>query len=141
MSLYLDASILLPLVLNEATSVRIDAWLGEARDDLFVSDLADAEFRSAISRQVRMGLFDAAQAAEAHRQFDHWRDAATVPVENLPVDVRAAARLVRRPVPKLLAPDAIHLATCRRLGATLVTHDLRLIAAAGTEGLAVLSPA
>lgn len=140
MSLYLDASILVPLVLPEARSPDVEAWFAGARGDLIVSDLADAGVRSAISRAVRTGGLSEAQAAEAHLHFDQWRDEAAISIENLPVDIRAAARLVRRPVPKLLAPDAIHLATCRRLGLTLVTHDLRLIDVARREAIAVLNP-
>lgn len=140
MSLYLDASVLLPLVLPEAASARIDAWLRDARGDLIVSDLADAEFRAAISRRVRMDELREEKATQLHLLFDQWRDEAARPLETLSVDIRAAARLVRKPFPKLLTPDAVHIATCRRLGLTLVTHDRRLLEVGRREGVKVLSP-
>ena len=140
MSLYLDASVLLPLLLPEAASERVHAWLTAAEGDLIVSDLVDAELRAAISRLVRMGQLGDHQAAELHLRFDEWRDEVTRPLENLPVDIRAAARLVRKPLPKLLTPDAVHVATCRRLDLTLVTHDRRLLEIARREGVGVLSP-
>jgi predicted nucleic acid-binding protein len=93
-----------------------------------------------LSRHVRTGELAEDDAAKIRIQFDQWRDEVTQPVENLPVDIRAAARLVQKPFPKLLTPGATHLATCRRLGITLVTHDLGLLEIGRREGIATLSP-
>lgn len=99
-----------------------------------------AEFRSQISRRVRKGELSPAQADQVNTGFDQWREDATAPLEHAPADIRAAARMVRIPFPKLLTPDAIHIATCRRLGFSLVTYDRRLIEAAEREGVQTVSP-
>jgi predicted nucleic acid-binding protein len=141
LSLYLDASVLVPLSLPEASSRLIEAWLKSAKAELIVSDLAHAEFHAALSRRVRTGELAEDDARKIRVEFDQWRDEAAQTVENLPVDIRAAARLVQNPFPKLLTPDAIHIATCRRLGVTLVSHDRRLLEVGSREGIATLNPA
>lgn len=140
MSLYLDASVLIPLFVTEPASERLEAWVRSVSEDLFVADLAAAEFRSGVSRRVRMKVFGDDLAASIHDAFDEWRDQATQSIENIPVDIRAAERFVRRPIPRLLTPDAIHLATCRRLALTLVTNDEVLTRIAEREQVATLSP-
>jgi hypothetical protein len=64
---------------------------------------------------------------------------------SLPVDIGASdARLayiyVRRFDLGLRAPDALHLATARRLDATLITLDRRLATAAQEMGIPVKVP-
>jgi predicted nucleic acid-binding protein len=51
-------------------------------------------------------------------------------VKTTSYDIEAADRIVRDLETKLSAPDGIHLAVTKRLGAVLVTFDLRLAAAA-----------
>lgn len=140
MSLYLDASVLLPLSVPEAASGRVEVWLKSTKAELVVSDLAHSEFHAAISRRVRTDELAEHHAAQIRLQFDQWRDEVARSLENLPVDIRAAARLVQKPFPRLLTPDAIHIATCRRLGITLVTHDRRLLEIGRREGVTTLSP-
>lgn len=141
MSLYLDASMLVPLHVEEPLSIELDRWFKSTPHRMVISDLAAAEFVSAISRQVRMDLLDPEQAAEIVDGFDRWRIQVSDPLENLPTDIRTAAALVRRAKPKLLVPDAVHLATCRRLGLTLVTHDHRMIEHAQLMAMSLLVPA
>lgn len=52
-------------------------------------------------------------------------------------DIDAARDLVRHIELKLRAPDAIHLATAQRLGATLATFDVTLASAARALGVEV----
>ena len=135
MSLYLDTSVVVPLFVSEGGSDRVLRWIAEQTDPLMLSDLTVTEFHAVISRLVRQGVIDASHAEEIREQFDLWREAATEPLENLPADIRAAGQLVRSPLPKLLTADATHLATCRRLGMTLVTADLDLHSIAAREGV------
>lgn len=139
MSFYLDTSILVALWIAEAGTERAETWLRSVLGDVFVSDLADAEFRAAISRLVRMNALTDMQADELHRNFDRWKNDVAQPLETPSVDVRRAAHLVRTPLPKLHAPDAIHLATCARLRLTLVSYDSDLLQIAGREGVTTLN--
>ena len=141
MSFYLDASVLVPLHVEESKSAVLQRWVANADEPLAISDLAAAEFASAISRLVRMTEVTAETAMHVVDDFDRWRSETADMVENQPVDIRAAARLVRQPDPKLLAPDAIHLATCRRMGLTLVTYDGDMAAVAKRLGIAIAVPA
>ena len=140
MSLYLDTSVLVPVHVRETTSDLVDRWLERSDDTIVLSDLAAGEFAAAISRLVRMNRATAASAAEILRDFDRWRDASTERVQNTPEDVRAAGSLVRVPHPKLLMPDAIHLATCRRTRHVLVTFDGDLAEIANRLGIGCESP-
>lgn len=140
MSLYLDTSILLPLHVEEPTSASLHKWLEGASGALLVADLAVVEFGSAVSRLVRMGHMTPAVAAETIGDFEHWRRIGAVRVDTLPADIRFAAELVREPHPPLLAGDAIHLATCKRLGAILVTRDRDLLKIGESLGIACFSP-
>lgn len=139
MSLYLDASVIVPLFVQETHSDAIAGWIEQVEEPLLVSDLAASEFASALSRMVRKGELTEAALPSRHLAFEDWRWELTTPVENWSADIRAAARLVRSPFPRLLTPDAIHLATCDRLGAVLVSNDEALREVAAREGVPTLS--
>lgn len=141
MSFYLDTSAVVPIFIRELQTDRMLAWIETTSAELIVSDLTVAEFRSQMSRRVRKDELQPAQADQVNAGFDQWREDAAAPLENVPADIRSAARMVRIAFPKLLTPDAIHIATCARLGLTLVTYDKRLTEAAKREGVATLSPA
>lgn len=141
MSLYLDNCVLVPLHVAEPASEMMRGWIAGQDQQLVTSDLAAGEFGSALSRLVRMGRLSLAAAQDIHGDFDQWREADTQPVEHQPIDIRVAARFVRQPEPKLLMPDAIHMATCQRLGLTLVTHDGDLAEMARARGIMVVVPA
>ena len=140
MSLYLDTSILIPLLVPEPRSKSLQAWIETATDTLLISDLAVAEFHSAMSRYVRMKHLPEDAVAISRAGFESWCRGSARRVENLPVDTRRAAELVQVPSPKLLTPDAIHIATCERLGATLVTHDDAMVYRASRRGLTCVVP-
>ena len=141
MSGYLDTNVVVPLFVIESNSGSIATWLAGRRDGLFLGDLVVAEFNSALSRLVRQRHLTEERASDVRGQFDLWREDATEAVEHLPADIRAAGILVRSPHPRLLSADAIHLATCRRLNLTLITHDLDLQIIATREGIRWESPA
>lgn len=130
MSVYLDASVLLPTVIPEPGSGAVDRFLAQATSELLVSDFAVAEVASGISRLVRMRLLDSRRANLMLAAFDAWRAAGAQPADMESADVRWAAIVVRRFDLMLRAPDALHLAICQRLEARLVTMDVRLAAAA-----------
>ncbi len=139
MSIYLDASFLVPTLVEEPVSAAVKAYLA-TRPDRLISDFGAAEVASALSRLVRSGLLTAAQGAARLADFDAWRAATSSPADVHPADLRLAYAYVRRFDLALRAPDALHLAIAHRLNATLVTLDGRLERAAGQLGIAVEVP-
>jgi hypothetical protein len=140
LSLYLDTSVIVPLHVEETRSEAVRAWIDQQSRPLIISDLAAAEFASALSRLVRTGHMTHNFALEALDDFEKWRAQVTLPAETIPHDIRLAAQLVREPNPPLLVPDAIHLATCQRLGSTLVTDDADLLKVADMLSIPCVSP-
>ncbi|MEJ0066785.1 MAG: type II toxin-antitoxin system VapC family toxin [Caulobacteraceae bacterium] len=140
MALYLDASVMLPTLVAEATSSTVLGFLAAATDELLVSDYAAAEVASALSRLVRMGRLSTDAGRNRLARFDSWRNADTSPIALDNTDVQAAAVLVRRFELKLRTPDALHLAVSVRLGARLVTYDGTLADAAAACGTPAIRP-
>ncbi len=135
MSVYLDASVILPTLIEEAASVVVDRFMDELDDDMIVSEFAAAEVASALSRLVRTGLLDREDASRRLADFDAWRATAARDLDLLASDVRLANVFVRRFDLMLRAPDALHAAACRREDHLLVTLDKRLAAAAVELGV------
>lgn len=135
MSVYLDASVILPILIEEDGSATVDRYLAGVGEELFVSDFAAAEVASALSRLVRTGLLDGQDAADRLADFDAWRAGSTTDFEFRGADIRLANVYVRRFDLMLRAPDALHAAACQRAGLLLVTMDRRLAAAADSLGV------
>jgi uncharacterized protein len=140
LNLYLDASVLMPAVIEEPSSTAVRELFRNRPDDLSVGDFAAAEVASALSRLVRMERLTATEAAERLADFDEWRASATEVAEIDTHDCRLANTYVRRFDLKLRAPDALHAAICRRLELQLATLDRRLAAAARALGISVVVP-
>jgi predicted nucleic acid-binding protein len=139
-SLYLDASVLMPTLIAEPTSASVDEFLRANAEVLAVSDFAATEVASALSRLVRMDRLSVAAAADRLADFDAWRAGTTENPDMSAADCRLANTYVRRFDLKLRAPDALHAAICRRLELTLVTLDRRLATAAGELGIDAAVP-
>jgi predicted nucleic acid-binding protein len=137
LSVYLDASVILPTLIEEAASALVDRFMAELTDELIVSEFASAEVASALSRLVRTGLLDREDASLRLADFDAWRAAATRDLDLQPADARLANVFVRRFDLMLRAPDALHAAACRREDHLLVTLDRRLALAAVELGVRV----
>lgn len=130
MKLYLDASVLVPLLAADAFTARAYSLLASSSPVLLVSDFAAAEFASALARRVRTAELAADKAQEAFADFDGWTARAARRVETTAADVRAAEAFVRRLDLALRAPDALNIAIAQRQGAALATFDERMAAAA-----------
>lgn len=140
MSVYLDASVLLPILIDEPASAAVDTFMERGGRELLVSDFAAAEVTAALSRLVRMDLLSRTDAVERLEDFDMWRAAMSSPVDMHPADARLANAFVRRFELMLRPPDALHAAIARRLDVPLVTLNQRLAKAATKLGVTVELP-
>jgi len=141
LSLYLDASAILPAFVAEPSSGAVSRYLSQADEALVVGEFAAAEVASALSRLTRMGALSSEAAAGHLADFDAWRAAFTEDLDLQASDVRLANVFVRRFDLGLRTPDALHVALCRRIDNTLVTLDRRLAAAALALGVVADCPA
>ncbi|MEO5822848.1 MAG: type II toxin-antitoxin system VapC family toxin [Vicinamibacteraceae bacterium] len=135
--LYLDASALVKLIVSEPESDSLNDALAGA-PDVVISDLALTELASALGRRTRERALLPTQARTVQRAAENLaakcRRAELTPA----VHRRAERLLLASRTPPLRALDALHLALAiDAQAATLVTYDLRLRAAAASQGLAV----
>lgn len=122
----------------EAATTRVLSWIGShAAAELAISDWILTEVSSALAFKLRTRTLDLAQRAQALAGFHRLAadSLLIVPVERS--HFQAATHFVDRPELNLRAPDALHLAIAADRGATLVTLDRRLKAAALELGVAV----
>ncbi len=137
MTLYLDASLLVALLTNDALTARADALLRSRMPTLVVSDFAAAEFASALARRMRTREITADEARLAFATFDTWTARAARRIETTAADVKAAEAFLRRFDPTLRTPDALNIAIAQRVGATLGTFDETMAESARALGTSI----
>ncbi len=129
---YFDTSFLTPLILEEPTSAKVEAFLAKLPvGELFINHWTRTEFASLLSREVRMGALAEGDALAAMDQFD------AMVLESFQIlapgagDFDLATRYVKHFATKLRAGDALHLAIASNHGAkNLYTLDQGLLEAA-----------
>lgn len=127
MRLYLDTSLLVAALTDEADTAHVQAWLDKQDPGvLVISDWVMAEFSAALSVKLRSRSITAAHRATALAKFAALtaESFGVLPVSSL--QFRNAARFADQFQLGLRAGDALHLAVCADHGATLCTLDRRL---------------
>lgn len=137
MSLYLDASALLPLFIEETRTEQAHACL--RGNVLIISDFAIAEFSSGVARRTRAGEIDESGATTVFAALDAWTVNATRREALTAGDVNVAISLVRRLDLGLRAPDAINIAIAQRCDASLLTFDEKMARSARSLGMTVFN--
>ena len=138
MTLYLDASCVVPLFVAEPSSPAL-ADLVEGQADVLVSDYCVGEACAVISRKVRERLLTIDRALRALEELDTWIRGAATFTETRSHDMQRAQTLVRRFDLKLRFPDALQIATAELRGARLITRDRGMRAVAEAISLDVVS--
>ncbi len=141
MSFYLDTSVITAALTMEATTPRMQSWLGsQPPGDLIVSEWVATEFAAAMSIKQRTGAITPLERTEASKEFSRlWREVfAIAPIGKR--HFRAASRFASQYALGLRAGDALHLAIAMDEGAILATLDVKLANAATTLGAGVHMP-
>lgn len=115
---YVDTSVLVPLILNEPHSAAAADWYARETSELVTAAWCIPEFASALGIKQRTGAIDAQQAQGAWTRFERLvaADLRLLPVE--PANFHRAALLVLDAASALRAGDALHLACAEAAGAT-----------------------
>ena len=133
MSAYVDTSVLVAALSNEAATDKAQSWLAtQPAGGLLLSDWTATEFSSALSIQLRTGQIDLAQRADSLALFRRLVAESFIIVTIGGTAFQTAARFADQHLLGLRAGEALHLAAASEAGASLCTLDRRL-AEAGPE--------
>lgn len=130
MAHYLDTSALVKLVVAEAETDALSAWINQTEGELVTSDLARTELLRAVRQAAPDRVVRAREVLDSLTLID--------------VTTQIFEEAARIDPPALRALDAIHLAAALDLGddlETVVTYDDRLSGAATANGVVTSAPA
>ena len=121
---YVDTSVIVPLLTLEPSTESVKAWFAGLQDMPVSSDWLLAEFSSAISIKVRSGQLPEVAARAVHKEFQLLASAGLRLAPVTRTAFKAAADMAQVHRHGLRSGDALHLAVAREIGAkTIATLD------------------
>lgn len=129
--IYFDTSFLAPLILEESSSARVEAYVNSLpQAELCVSHWARVEFASLLAREVRTGGLAERDALAAARQLEEMLADSYRIISPQAADYELARQFILRFPTALRTGDAMHLALAKNHAATsLLTLDKGMLKA------------
>jgi hypothetical protein len=137
--IYVDTSVIVPLLTTESKTKSVIAWFAALDDAPTCADWMLTEFHSALSIKIRTGQITEADAKRVRKEFDIFTEGG---VRLVPVSRNAfqhAAKMVQQHQHGLRSGDSLHLAVAMELEASkMATLDSTLAANAKRHGMQLI---
>ena len=139
--IYFDTSFLVPLIMQESTSKRVELFMRQLDPTQFtISQWVRVEFSSVVARDVRMGKLERTAALRADSEFESKIDESFDVLLPTTEDYELAKHYLKRFETGLRPGDAFHLAIASNHRAQAIySLDKAMIKAAVHLGLPVMA--